>query len=275
MDVTQVAVPQPIAIALTNAGEKNGVDFGYLLQTAMRESSLNPNAKAATSSATGLFQFLESTWLEVMKEQGPSLGYGAYAEAISRTPNGGYTVADAERRAEILNLRKDPQVASDLAAAFTKTNGDYLQARFGRAPSPGELYIAHFLGAQGAERMFTAGLADPDQSAVALFPRQAAANLSIFYENGSPRSVREVYQVLVAKHQSLPPNAAFATQQLAGEPLEAALPEELVPSRFAPGSVSFTALFTDPTGLGALPPAQRPSEGALFSRFYAEPTANP
>ena len=81
-------------------------------------------------------------------------------------------------------MREDPQIAADLAAAFTKSNGEYLQAKFGRMPSAGELYIAHFLGAQGAERMFNAGLQNPDQIAANLFPRQADANKAIFYADG-------------------------------------------------------------------------------------------
>lgn len=50
--------------------------FDYLLRTAIRKSSLSPDAKARTSSVTGLFQFLDSTWLQVMKEEGSRLGYG-------------------------------------------------------------------------------------------------------------------------------------------------------------------------------------------------------
>src|SRR5690606_34409349 len=165
MGVQPISVPQSLAYVLNSAGDRNGVDFDYLLQTALRESSLNPQAKAQTSSAVGLFQFLEGTWLQVMKEEGPRLGYGDYANAISRTAGGDYVVADPATKAAILKLREDPKIAADLAAAFTRSNGDYLRARFGRMPSAGELYIAHFLGAQGAERMFTAGLQNPDQIA--------------------------------------------------------------------------------------------------------------
>ncbi len=83
MGVAPIAVPQGLAYVLNSAGDKSNVDFDYLLQTAIRESSLNPEAKAPTSSAVGLFQFLESTWLQAMKEQGPRLGYQKYADAIS------------------------------------------------------------------------------------------------------------------------------------------------------------------------------------------------
>jgi hypothetical protein len=217
MGVQPISVPQSLAYVLTSAGDRNGVDFDYLLQTAMRESSLNPQAKAQTSSAVGLFQFLEGTWLQVMKEEGPRLGYGEIASKIERNADGDFLVRDPAVKAQILKLREDPRIAADLAAAFTKSNGEYLSGRFGRMPSAGELYIAHFLGAQGAERMFTAGLQNPDQIAANLFPKQAAANRAIFYADGQPRTIREVYRVLVAKHEGGGSSAPFAAQQMVQE----------------------------------------------------------
>ena len=52
----------PIVAALTSASRSTGADFDYLLSTAMRESSLKPQAKSKTSSASGLFQFIPGTW---------------------------------------------------------------------------------------------------------------------------------------------------------------------------------------------------------------------
>ena len=57
------------------AARMTGADFQYLLATAQVESNLNPNAQAPTSSARGLFQFTEQTWLATLKEQGTALGY--------------------------------------------------------------------------------------------------------------------------------------------------------------------------------------------------------
>src|SRR5215510_8770581 len=74
------------------ATRATGAGFEYLLNTAIRESNLNPNAKARTSSATGLFQFIDQTWLGTMKQSGASLGYGKYANAITRTSQGKYVV---------------------------------------------------------------------------------------------------------------------------------------------------------------------------------------
>ncbi len=301
MGVQPITVPQSLAHVLNAAGERNGVDFDYLLQTAIRESSLNPKAKAQTSSATGLFQFIESTWLEVMKSDGPRLGYQKYADAISVDRDGDYTIKDKALRGEVLKLREDPQIAADLAAAFTRNNGAYLHEKFGRMPSPGELYIAHFLGAKGAEKLFTAGLADPDQIAAELFPKQARANRAIFYEDGQARTIRQVYRALVAKHEAGIPTAAaavdsnFAVQQMASEtalafapgsespytPVVADGPPEkwpetqaAVPSRFGPADMSFTTLFaTEPAPAGEIKPRTlltpaNAANPALFTKLY-------
>ena len=84
MSVDAIQIPQSLAQVLNRAGDKSGVDFDYLVQTAFRESSFNPEAKARTSSAVGLFQFVEGTWLEVMKLEGDRLGYSNYVQAIER-----------------------------------------------------------------------------------------------------------------------------------------------------------------------------------------------
>ena len=252
MSVDAIQVPQSLVPVLTRAGDRSGVDFDYLVQTAFRESSFNPAAKASSSSAVGLFQFLDSTWLEVMKQEGGRLGYGNYARAIHRDSSGKYTVGDRTLRDEILSLRNDPQIASDLAAAYTKRNGEYLSSRFGRPPSPGELYIAHFLGARGAERLFVAGLENPDQIAASLFPVQAEANPGIFFGASGPRTIRQVYRTLVETYGQAP-QVRHAPVAEAGSTLNMR-PDAIgsvIPSRIGPGvsfrapDVSFTSMFTN------------------------------
>ena len=187
--------------AIRQAARMTGADFKYLLATAQVESNLNPNAQASTSSARGLFQFTEQTWLTTLKEQGTPLGYGPYASAISRQPSGDYAVTDPRMADAIMNLRSDPSANALMAGMFTRANSDKLAGRLGRNPTEGELYIAHFLGATGASRLI--GLADtsPQAPAAAVFPGAARANPTIFFDGrGNARSANDVYRMLVGRY---------------------------------------------------------------------------
>src|SRR5712675_3021460 len=82
-----------IAGSIKQAASTTGASFEYLLTTAKMESDFNPTAGAATSSAHGLFQFIDQTWLGTVKEAGSQHGYGNYADAISKSPSGSYSVS--------------------------------------------------------------------------------------------------------------------------------------------------------------------------------------
>src|SRR6478736_6248752 len=179
--------------AIRQASQSTGISFEYLLTTAKIESNLNPSAQASTSSAKGLYQFIDQTWLGTMKQDGAALGLGRYADAIQRTSSGHYEVSDPTMRAAILRLRNDPQASAMLAGALTRNNAALVSANIGRQPTNGELYIAHFLGADGAGKLIKGASAQPQVSAAAMFPNAAAANHSIFYDHsGRARSVGEV-----------------------------------------------------------------------------------
>jgi len=201
-DSTSIA--SRIEQAFQSASTSTGTSFEYLVKTAARESSFDPQAKARTSSATGLFQFIESTWLETMKQAGPEHGLGKYADQIEQTSSGKYRVKDPEVRREILDLRKDPEIASVLAGELTQKNAAQLSRKLGRSPTDGELYMAHFLGASGANRLISATRDNAEMRADKLFPAQARANRSIFYnQNGTPRTTSEVYDAIVSKHDAV------------------------------------------------------------------------
>jgi len=270
MAVQQISISPALRLVLNSAGEKSGVDFDYLVQTAMRESSLNPEAKAKTSSATGLFQFIEATWFEVMKSDGNRLGYQHYADAITKNSNGRYEVSDPKLRAEILELRKKPQIAADMAAAFTKNNGQYLENRFGRRPSAGELYIAHFLGSRGAEKMFEAGLKNPDQIAANLFPSAAKANRAIFYSGNEAKTIRDVYKSLIAKHGASNNGAQFTAQQLSsGNSVSITPYSKSAPA--VPLEMSFQSMFTSSDDVEVRPLVSSPNaigKSGFFVQLY-------
>jgi hypothetical protein len=194
-----------VTAAIRSASRTTGIGFDYLLNTAMRESSLNPTARAKTSSARGLYQFIESTWLAMVKEEGPKYGLGGYASAIEQGANGQYFVRDPIARSQILKLREDPGVSAVLAGALAKRNAAELSSSLGRQPTTGELYLAHFLGANGAKRLIALQRTNPNASAAAAFPEAARANKSIFQDaDGKPRNAAEVFAALTRGHDATP-----------------------------------------------------------------------
>jgi hypothetical protein len=201
-----------LAGAIKQAANITGTNFEYLLATAKLESDFNPSAGASTSSAHGLYQFIEQTWLGTVKEAGGQLGYGNYADAITRSPLGGYSVADPATRTAILKLRDDPAIASALAGVFTQSNSFKLTGLIGRRPTDAELYIAHFLGVNGAGKLISNAEDNPQASGERLFPNAAAANRSIFYDRtGRARSISEVYSALTERYASAVASAATQT----------------------------------------------------------------
>jgi hypothetical protein len=173
---------EAVRAAIQRAARATGVDFSLLVETARRESALNPNARAGTSSATGLFQFIESTWLDMVRRHGSSHGLATQSAALRQG-------ADAETRREILALRNDPELSARMAGELARENAATLQTRLGRAPNAGELYAAHVMGPGGAVRLIEAAQrGTPD--AAAIVPREAAANRGLFYSNGAPRSAQ-------------------------------------------------------------------------------------
>jgi hypothetical protein len=206
VDPTRVRV----AGAIKQAAGTSGTSFQYLLTTAKMESDFNPTAGASTSSAHGLFQFIDQTWLTTVKEAGAQFGYGNYADMITKSSDGSYSVADPTARQAIMKLRDDPAVASDMAAAFTQSNSFQLTGMIGRRPTDSELYMAHFMGVGGAAKLIGNAEDNGDASAARLFPNAAAANRSIFYDraSGRARSVSEVYSVLQQRYASAATSSA-------------------------------------------------------------------
>jgi hypothetical protein len=185
--------PQTVLAALKHAAAVTGSDFHYLLGTAMRESSLRPDAHSSTSSAAGLFQFVDQTWLGLVKAHGAQYGLGDLAQAIRKDGAGRYHAPETDRRA-ILALRSDPQVSALMAGEYAKSTQDRLKAALGRPVCGGELYAAHFLGPDAACKLIRLAGTAPQASAAAQFPEAAHANRNVFYRpDGEARTVREVY----------------------------------------------------------------------------------
>lgn len=202
--------------AIARAAQATGIDFTYLLGQAKIESSLDPGARADTSSAAGLFQFTGSTWLTMLGRHGAEHGLGWAQAAIA-----GGDLGNPAIKSQIMALRFDPQASAAMAAELAGENRTALQGVLGREPDPAELYMAHFLGAEGAGRFLTALASDPEASAASLLPRAAAANRAIFFTpGGAPRSLGEVMGLLRGRMNAAMEGAGElpSTQQWGFEP---------------------------------------------------------
>lgn len=179
--------------AIAKASHRTGVDFNYLMGQAQVESGMNPAARARTSSATGLYQFIDQSWLAILNDHGAKHGMSWASDAIERGAGGRYFVSDPAMRQQILDMRNNPETASIMAAELATDNRAYLEGRIGRQAEPVDLYLAHFLGAGGAAKFLTSMAQSPDAPAANHFPAAARANASIFYDRqGQARSFAEI-----------------------------------------------------------------------------------
>lgn len=176
--------------ALQSAATRTGIDFSFLFNTARLESSFRPDARAKTSSATGLFQFIDSTWLSTLRKHGAAHG-----------------IHPASRE-EALQLRTNPAVASLMAAEHAADNAHQLEQGIGRKPTASDLYLAHFLGSGGAIRFLQGLAANPDMAAANMLPAAARANKTIFFKDGAPRSLQGVHDLLALRFSGDPTAAS-------------------------------------------------------------------
>lgn len=219
--------PNPLSIsraaaavlpALQTAAQRTGADFGALVQMARVESGFRPDAKAATSSATGLFQFVDSTWLQVLKKHGANNGIPKLS------------------RGEALALRNDPHIASVMAAEHMQDNAAILEEELGRKADGVDLYFAHFLGVAGATRFLGAMAQAPDAYGAGLFPAAAKANRAIFYSGNAPRSLSEIHQLIATKldGSGVMPASPFPARPSPVPQQTASLPDEQMAAKVAP-----------------------------------------
>ncbi|MES2444473.1 MAG: lytic transglycosylase domain-containing protein [Pseudomonadota bacterium] len=194
MGVSSVANSANIQSAIAVASRRTGIDFNYLLGQAQVESGLRANARAGTSSASGLYQFIDQSWLGVVKAHGGEHGMGWAADSIKQTSSGRYVVSDPATRRAILDLRNDPTAASLMAAEHASDNKDALETSLNRPATGTDLYMAHFLGLGGARSFLGAMDANPNRSGASMFPAAARANRNIFYNaGGQPRTLSDIY----------------------------------------------------------------------------------
>lgn len=200
---------EQISTIIRRAARNTDQDFNFLLTQARVESGLNPSAVARTSSATGLYQFTNGTWIDLVRRHGDQVGLENAAQALR---NG---EATPEVKASLLAKRTDPALSAELAARFAIDNAQAL-ARSGHGKiGSTELYLAHFLGPKGADVFLTGLKTKPDAPAAAALPQAAQANANIFFNKGQPRSFAEIFGQFQRKFE---PAAGAATVAAAAQP---------------------------------------------------------
>lgn len=200
----QDIAPKNVIDAIRSASARTGVDFAYMMEKASAESAFDTHASAKTSSAKGLYQFIDQTWLNTVAKHGYKHGIGHLARHISFSDKGYARVSDPKIKAEIMALREDPKTASMMAAEFASDNKDHLENKLNKEANATDLYIAHFLGAGGATKFLSAKTSNPDQKASDIFKNAAKANKAVFFDNktGQARSLNQVYAFFDKKFSS-------------------------------------------------------------------------
>lgn len=219
-----IAVPSAAATrtqvkdTLRQSGRSKGQDFGYLLKVANGESRFQANAKAKNSSAAGVFQFTEQTWLQMVKTHGAKYGLAEQAAAIKVGSKGRLEVPDAAARQAILARRNDPTLSTRLATELANDNRKFLEKRLGRKVTEGEVYAAHAFGPSGALRMIQARDAAPAQAGDKVLPAAARSNPGIFYDRATkqPRSAGQIMARLDSIVGAKLADAGNPPQQVAG-----------------------------------------------------------
>jgi hypothetical protein len=222
MQVQAAATRAQVKDTLRQSGAKSGTDFAYLLKVADGESRFQANAKAKNSSASGVFQFTEQTWLQMVKTHGAKYGLAREAEAI-KLGKGRLEVPDAASRQAILARRHDPKLATQMATELAGDNRKFLEKRLGRKATEGEVYAAHAFGPSGALRMIQTRASQPNQPGNQVLPAAARTNQAIFYDRATnaPRSTEQI----MARLDSVVANDASRKRvaSLLGDDMTAAL----------------------------------------------------
>lgn len=173
-------VPQPtgsgswgaVRDTIIAAAKVVGVDPGLLAGMAAQESGFQPGIRAKGSSATGLFQFLDGTWKQMLKQYGPKYNIPAGTPATNGAAN------------------------AILGAQYVKDNIEALR-KVTNNVQPGDAYLAHFLGLGGARKALKAG---DNASFASLFPQAARANPAYSGTIGQVRA--QLTNNMFAKHRS-------------------------------------------------------------------------
>jgi hypothetical protein len=185
--------PAAVIRAVQIAQQRLGADPDLLLAIASQESGFNPKARNRHSSARGLLQFTNVTWLTVIRDFGSQHGLRRYAAAIDTDRSGRMSVKTPRLRRAILDLRKDPLLQVIMATERLNQERAPLELRLGHPAQLTDLYFLHLLGPAGAAHFLTELAEHPDASSSATVGAQTKFNEGLFVRDGRPLTVAEAY----------------------------------------------------------------------------------
>jgi hypothetical protein len=186
-------IRQDLVATIVRAAKETQSDPVLLMAIADKESSFATGVNASTSSAVGLFQFVEGTWFKVLRDFGADHGLAREAALIEGD-------LGAKERARILDMRKNPYLAAVMAAEMLKKDAADIGEKLGRDLTTEEIYLAHFLGPGDAYKFLAKVDSQPKAVAAKLLPKPARANKPIFFARSGRKSkslsVAEVHRKL-------------------------------------------------------------------------------
>ena len=168
-----VAGTKPISTdafnAISNASSQTGAPAATMFAIADQESSFNTSAQNPNSSATGLYQIINSTYSGLVTQYGNQ-----------------YNVAPGSQG--------DPTSNALMGGQLIQDNIKTLQNAGISNPTPGQVYIMHFMGNGAGPGFIQQAQSNPDAPAASLYPAAAGSNKSLFYNpDGSSKTMGQVY----------------------------------------------------------------------------------
>ena len=193
-------IPTDAAAAIRLSQLYTGIEFGLIMELTSVESGFRSTAKAKTSSAKGLQQFIDRTWLNMVRQYGHKYGLETYAAQISyyKDDYGRDTpvIENPIVHRQVLEMKNNPRLSALMAGDFALENKAKLSCFLKKDITRTDLYIAHFLGPNDAVLFLDALQKAPESSAADMFPEAADANRPIFFNwRAKERSFREIYEI--------------------------------------------------------------------------------
>lgn len=157
---TEIAPTHPVgpggvvptdAVAL--AARVTAAPEGYLRALAGQEGLDDEDARNPRSSATGLMQFTEATWIAMLGQHGRRYGLpDRLANAIQPARGGGFRIVDRAARDEIMRLRNSGEWSAIMGGHLFHEEAEVMQRVRGRPVQVNEVYLGHFMGGDIAGR---------------------------------------------------------------------------------------------------------------------------